>query len=60
VPTRERPRHADAEAAPDGLYQGPGCVNRMMTGWMDAEHRLLGRAAPFGMSLVCLARKPAS
>lgn len=54
-----RTRRADADTATEGLYHVPGLVNRMMIFLMDVEHRLFGRGAPFGMSLVCLARKRA-
>jgi SAM-dependent methyltransferase len=54
-----RPRPAVSAATIDHLYRLPPSLNRMMTGLMTLEHWLFGRAAPpFGMSLVCLARKP--
>lgn len=43
----------------DHLYRLPPLINRFMTGFVAFEHWLFGQSAPpFGMSLVCLARKP--
>lgn len=41
----------------DRLYYPSGIVNRAMTSLLSAESRLM-RWLPFGMSLLCLARKP--
>lgn len=40
------------------IYKVSPFVNRLMNAVMAFEYRLLGQRAPFGMSLVCLARKP--
>lgn len=54
-----RPRPPVSAATIDHLYRLPLWVNSFMTGFMAFEHRLFGASAPpFGMSLVCLARKP--
>jgi SAM-dependent methyltransferase len=48
-------------AAIDPLYRTPAPVNRLMTGLVALERRIAARIPmPFGMSLVCLARKPPS
>ena len=53
------------EAAPaqetdlDPLYRIPASLNRLMTALMDVERRVVARVPiPFGLSLVCLTRKP--
>jgi len=49
----------EASTTVDHLYQIPAAVNRLMIGLMDLERRVVTRLpVPFGMSLVCLARKP--
>jgi SAM-dependent methyltransferase len=55
-------RHADRPAPSadqlDRLYQIPAVLNRFMIGFMGLERRLTSRLPlPFGMSLVCVARK---
>lgn len=43
----------------DRLYRIPGGLNRLMIRLMDLERRIANRVpVPFGMSMVCLARKP--
>lgn len=56
---RFHPRPA-VGAAPsvDHLYRIPEAVNRAMIGLMSLEWRTVSPWVPFGMSLVCLARKP--
>ncbi len=52
---------APAPSAPvlDAIYRIPDALNRAMTTLMDVERHLVTRVpVPFGMSLVCLARKP--
>ena len=58
---RRRRRMAPAAAsALDPLYGIPAPLNRLMTDLMDLERHLVTRVrVPFGLSLVCLARKPA-
>jgi SAM-dependent methyltransferase len=50
---------APAQAtAVDPLYRIPASLNRLMTALMDLERRVVTRLpVPFGLSLVCLARK---
>jgi SAM-dependent methyltransferase len=56
---RLRPRVADgASSSVDHLYRIPETVNRAMIGLMSLEWRTVSPWIPFGMSLVCLARKP--
>lgn len=55
-------RSVDADSARrtvDRLYHVPARVNDVMTAFLDAECAVARRLPlPFGMSLVCLARKP--
>ena len=56
----QRVRKPDAEETAmflDRLYYPSGIVNRAMTALLSAEAQLV-RWLPFGMSLLCLARKP--
>jgi len=56
---RGRNPAARATESVDQLYCIPGPLNRLMTGLMDLERRVVTRVPiPFGLSLVCLARKP--
>ncbi len=57
--TAGRSRSAAAAAHLDRLYEIPRPINAALTVLMDLERRVGARwPAPFGMSLVCLARKP--
>jgi hypothetical protein len=59
VAERIRPRAAGGPPpSVDHLYRIPESVNRMMIALMDLEWRMLSAWIPFGMSLVCVARKP--
>ena len=61
VAGRLRPAPAEARApSVDHLYRIPEAVNRFMIGLMNLEWRAVSPWVPFGMSLVCLARKPPS
>lgn len=52
---------ADGAASLDALYALPAPLNRALTALLGVEGALAQRlAVPFGMSLVCLARKPAA
>ncbi len=55
-----RRSHAgDSPAHLDHLYEIPRSLNSALTALLDAERRIGMRwPAPFGMSLLCLARKP--
>jgi SAM-dependent methyltransferase len=59
---QRRSRTASAPApsaqALDSIFRIPPALNRLLLGVMGLEARLL-RVLPFGMSLVCLAEKPA-
>jgi SAM-dependent methyltransferase len=57
----QRVRRPDPQATTmflDRLYYPSGIVNRVMTSLLTAETHLV-RWLPFGMSLLCVARKPA-
>ena len=53
------PRHATPSAEQlDALYEPPAVLNRLMLGLMAVERHITARLPiPFGLSLVCLARK---
>jgi SAM-dependent methyltransferase len=58
--TRRRSANAPPPAtAVDRLYRIPVALNRAMTALMELERRVIAHVPmPFGLSLVCLARKP--
>lgn len=55
----QRDKPTEASATVDHLYQIPETINRLMIAVMDIERHIVTRwPIPFGMSMVCLARKP--